>query len=63
MEKETREMRIMINKAGGNAGQNSLNYKMSIPSAWANKLGITENSRNVLVTFDGKKIMIQRPKD
>ena len=60
MEKETREMRIMINKAGGTAGQNSLNYKMSIPSAWANKLGITEESRNVIATFDGKKIIIQR---
>lgn len=63
MEKESREMRVMINKAGGNAGQKALNYRISIPSAWANKLGITENSRNVLVTFDGKNITMQRPND
>ena len=60
--KETRNMRVVIGKAGGNAGSNSLNYKVSIPSAWANELNITQESRDLIMSFDGKKITIERPK-
>lgn len=59
--KETRNMRCIINKAGGNAGSNSLNYKISIPSVWANELNITPESRDLTMSFDGKKITIERP--
>lgn len=61
-QKDKREMRIMINKAGGNAGKNSLNYKMSIPSVWAKTLGITEKNREVVAYFDGEGITIKKRK-
>lgn len=57
---ETRPLRCMINKAGGNAGKESLNYKLSIPSAWAAAMGITKDSRELAVTFDGSKIVIEK---
>lgn len=63
MEKEQRTMRAIVRKAGGTAGSNSLNYKVSIPSAWANALGISEESRELLMSFNGKKITIERPKE
>lgn len=60
MEKETRHLRCMINKAGGNAGKESLNYKISVPNAWAAALCITKDSRELTATFDGSKIIIER---
>ena len=53
-------MRIMINKAGGNAGKNSLNYRMSIPSVWAKTLGIAEENREVVAYFDGETLTIKK---
>lgn len=61
--KEERTMRVIVGKVGGNAGANSLNYKVSIPSAWANALDLSTESRDLKMTFDGKKITIQRPKE
>ncbi len=60
--REMRIMRIMINKAGGNAGKNALNYRMSIPSVWAKTLGITEKNREVVAYFDGETLTIKKRK-
>ena len=60
MEKEVRTLRCMINKVGGNAGKNAVNYKISVPSAWAGAMGITPESRDLKVTFDGEKIIIEK---
>lgn len=62
MEKEHRKLKVMIGKAGGNSGKNSLKYSMSIPNSWADKLNITKDDREFLVTFDGEKIVIEREK-
>lgn len=61
MERETRKMRAIVGKSGGNSGKNTLNYKVSIPSVWANKLNITQEDRDLVMIFDGEKITIQRP--
>lgn len=52
---ETRELRAIVNKAGGSAGKESLNYKMTIPSAWAKELGITKEDRALTVSYDKEK--------
>lgn len=57
---EKRNLKAIVAKAGGNAGSDSLNYKMTIPSKWANELGITKDSRNLKVTFDGSKITVEK---
>lgn len=61
MERETRKMRAIVGKSGGHSGKNTLNYKVSIPSVWANKLNITQENRDLIMIFDGEKITIQRP--
>lgn len=58
---ETRTLRCIVGKAGGNAGTNSLNYKISIPSAWAAALGVSLEDRELKLTFDGEKIIIEKP--
>ena len=42
---------IMINKAGGNSGANTKNYRVSIPADMIRELGVTEDNRSVTLTF------------
>ena len=57
---EKRKLKIMFQKAGGNAGKNSYNTRMSVPKEWLNKMNITKDDREVDVYFDGKKIIIEK---
>ena len=58
---EERKAKILINRAGGNAGAQSKGYRVALPSAWMKNLGITENDREVLLQFDGECITLRRP--
>ena len=53
--KETRKAKILFNKAGGNAGKNSYNTKISLPKSWIDLLGITKEDRSVELTFDSEE--------
>ena len=57
---EIRKAKIIINSAGGNSSDNSKNYKISLPTAWINALGIDENNRDVEISFDGNRIIIDK---
>ena len=57
---EERTANIQINKAGGNAGKDSKNYRISLPSLWMKQLGIDECHREVSVQFDGETITIRK---
>lgn len=61
-EKEQRNARAIVSKPGGSAGKNSLTYKVTIPNSWAAALDITKEDRDLIMTFDGKKIVIERKK-
>lgn len=56
---EQRILRVMFNKAGGNASKNSLSSRISIPKKWLNIMGVTKECREVLMSFDGNKIIIE----
>ena len=58
---EERKAKILINRAGGNAGAQSKGYRVALPSAWMKSLGITENDREVLLQFDGECVILRRP--
>ena len=57
---QERKARILINKAGGNAGPEGRNYRVALPAAWVKQLGITSADREVLLQFDGESITIRR---
>jgi len=59
---ENRQLKAIVGKAGGTAGSESLNYKMTIPSKWANEMGITKDNRDLSVEFDkkNKKIIVKK---
>lgn len=55
-----RKANILINKAGGTAGPEGKSYRVVLPPVWAKQLGITPESREVLLQFDGECITIRR---
>lgn len=53
---------IMINKAGGNSGANTKNYRVSIPADMIRELGITEEDRSVILSCENRAITIKKDK-
>lgn len=60
--KESRNVKILINSAGGNASKNAKTYRVSLPAKWMHELGINQENRNVVLTFDGQQIVMEREK-
>lgn len=53
---EKRNQRIIYNKDG----HGTLTTKISLPIKWTREMGFSENDRNALIDFDGKKITIKK---
>ena len=51
---------IIIQKAGGTAGKNSKNYKISLPADTVRELGVTEEDRSVVLTCEDGRIVIEK---
>lgn len=58
--KETRDLKVMFNKSGGNASKGAFSTKISLPKKWINEMEITLEERDVNVTFEDKKIIIEK---
>lgn len=56
---EIRNGRLIISNAGGTASSTAKTYKVSVPSAWINLLKLNENNRDIELSFDGEKIIIE----
>ncbi|MSA01060.1 AbrB/MazE/SpoVT family DNA-binding domain-containing protein [Lactonifactor sp. BIOML-A3] len=52
----------MIAKAGGSAGKNSVNYKISLPADMIKEIGVTQDDKSVLVSCVNGKIIIEKKK-
>lgn len=57
------ERNIIIAKAGGTAGKNSVNYKISLPAEMVKELGVTPEDKSVIVSFDNGRIIIEKKKN
>ncbi len=57
---EIRKARIISGRAGGNSSKSSENYKISLPTSWVKSLGLSADSRDVVMEFDGEKITISK---
>lgn len=51
---------IIIAKAGGNSGKNSVNYKISLPAGMVKAIGVTAEDRAVTVLLEDGKIIIKK---
>ncbi len=57
---ERRLARINSSAAGGTAGAGAKTYKVTLPSRWLQTMGITDDEREVELTFDQNKIVITK---
>lgn len=57
---EKRICNVMIQTPGGTAAPGAYTYKLSIPSRWIQKMGISEANRQVELCFDGTTIRVSR---
>lgn len=54
----------MINKVGGNAGKDSVNYRISLPAEIIHGLGVEKDNRGVILEWDSenKRLVITKNK-
>lgn len=58
--KEKRKLKVMFNKSGGNSSKNSYSPKISLPKIWLDKMNISPDDREVNMTFNNNKIIIEK---
>ena len=51
---------VMFAKAGGTAGKNSKNYKLSLPADMVRELGVTEDDRSVILNCENEILTIKK---
>lgn len=57
---EKRTAKVQVRNPGGNASKNAKSYSMTLPASWMQQMGITEEDREVTLTFDSERIIIER---
>ena len=57
---ETRNAKLIVNKSGGTASEKSKTYRVTIPNSWVEQLGISEDNREIELSFDGTEITVKR---
>lgn len=60
---EQKDLKVSFCKAGGNASKNAVSPKLNLPIAWIREMGINPEDREITITFDGKKIIIEKKKN
>lgn len=55
---EQRIAKVNISAAGGSAGAGAKTCKITLPTTWLSVLGVREDSREVILSFDGEKITV-----
>ena len=57
---EERKAKILFNRSGGTAGKGGITNRVTLPTKWIKEMGLTEDNREVFISFDGEKITIQK---
>lgn len=58
MQKKT--VKVIFNRSGGTAGSGGITNRITIPTTWVREMGITEEQREVNISFEGEKIIIEK---
>lgn len=59
MKKEKRDLKFNFHKGGSG----SFTPRMSVPKKWADEMGITRENPNIVATFEGDRIIIEKAKN
>ena len=60
LSQETRTARMLMGNPGGNAGKGASYYRVGIPPVWAQMMGVSSEDRDLILTFDGKRVIIEK---
>lgn len=55
---EERTLKILFNKSGGSS--TGTTTRLTLPKKWIDAMGLSMENRDVIVSFDGEKIIIKR---
>lgn len=58
--RETRKVRVLMGNPGGNASKGASYYRVGLPPVWAQQLGVTPDDRDILLSYDGQRITIEK---
>jgi len=58
---EKRVAKVSIRRCGGNASDGANKYGVNLPTKWMKEMGVSAESRDVELLFDGANIAITRP--
>lgn len=58
---KTRSAKLIVNKSGGTASEKSKTYRITLPNTWIKQLGLGEANREVELSFDGVRIIMNQP--
>ncbi len=56
---DKRNTKLIVNKSGGTSSKGGKTYRVTIPNTWIDKMGLSENNRDISITFDGEKILVE----
>lgn len=57
---ERRSAKVTLTKVCGNASAGAVKYRITIPTTWAKDMGLDVENREVSLSFDGKRIIIEK---
>lgn len=57
---ERRKAKLIVGAAGGTAAKGAKTYKIALPSAWVRAMGADKGSGELVLSFDGETVMINR---
>lgn len=58
---EEKRKKITMNNSGKTSTNNRVTqYILGIPTTWANKIGVTKEDRDIFISFDENKIIIEK---
>ena len=58
---ESRQLRVMPSKPGGTSRGKSLSFRVILPRPWLAAMGVDQDARDVIVSFDGTRIIVEAP--
>lgn len=60
---EIRKAKILYGKSGGTSGRNAITNRLTIPTTWVKKMGITYDDRDVEIILKDNEITIKKIKE
>lgn len=57
---QSRKGKLLVNKSGGTAGKGGVTFRATLPSKWIREMGLDETHRQLKLSFNGEKIIIEK---